>query len=319
MNWCCIFLSSRDSIHALNAVLHSEPVNIIGHNHWIWGPKFDKMSNYRFIHFYRDPYKKIISGYRYHYDGIEEWSKKILPFEKACAFSNSSFQKRQSISLPQLMEHCESIHICETCCRKAHEIPFNRSNSSPFFGIHSHQSLKMDNNGHSESSVFFSRPFAEYSFMCEHLGKPARGRSLQATLQQLSPEEGILSQAALDLYETLTMARIFNETFSDPHSLNIDLDYMTGNFNQATKQLLSFLSPFIPNPHQRDRLHADLTFFDLKTSPVYRWSMENPVINHVNTQHSLRQSTLDFEKALKNHPDFMEAYRTIFELMNIKT
>eukprot|EP00597_Dinobryon_sp_UTEXLB2267_P000235 CAMPEP_0170070098 /NCGR_PEP_ID=MMETSP0019_2-20121128/8521_1 /TAXON_ID=98059 /ORGANISM="Dinobryon sp., Strain UTEXLB2267" /LENGTH=115 /DNA_ID=CAMNT_0010278299 /DNA_START=1005 /DNA_END=1352 /DNA_ORIENTATION=- len=115
------------------------------------------------------------------------------------------------------------------------------------------------------------------------------------------------------------MARIFNETFSDPHSLNIDLDYMTGNFNQATKQLLSFLSPFIPNPHQRDRLHADLTFFDLKTSPVYRWSMENPVINHVNTQHSLRQSTLDFEKALKNHPDFMEAYRTIFELMNIKT
>jgi len=92
MNLCCIFLSSRDSIHALNSVLHSEPINIVGHNHWIWGPKFEQMSNYRFIHFYRDPYKKIISGYRYHYDGIEEWSKKVLPFEKACAFSNSSFE-----------------------------------------------------------------------------------------------------------------------------------------------------------------------------------------------------------------------------------
>lgn len=93
MNWCCIFLSSRDSIHAVNGALQSEPVDVLGHNHWVWGPKFERMKNYRFIHFYRDPFKKIISGYRYHYDGIEEWTKKILPFEKACAFSSPLFEQ----------------------------------------------------------------------------------------------------------------------------------------------------------------------------------------------------------------------------------
>lgn len=94
MNWCCIFLSSRDSIHALDAALHDEPIHVLGHNHWVWGPRSDRMHNYRFIHFYREPFRKILSGYRYHYDGIEEWTRKVLPYEKSCAMSrNSSLNK----------------------------------------------------------------------------------------------------------------------------------------------------------------------------------------------------------------------------------
>jgi hypothetical protein len=27
--------------------------------------------------------------------------------------------------------------------------------------------------------------------------------------------------------------------------------------------------------------HEDLSFYDLQTSPIYRWSMTNPIVNHV--------------------------------------
>ena len=93
MHWCCIFLSTRDSIHSLNAALYTEPVDVLGHNHWVWGPRFEGMKNYRFVHFYRKPFNKILSGYRYHFDGIEEWTKKILPYEKSCSFLNSTLRQ----------------------------------------------------------------------------------------------------------------------------------------------------------------------------------------------------------------------------------
>ena len=77
MNWCCVFHVTHDKLSDMRMSSNCE---VIGHNQWKWTPQafFDavdlsKDTDYRFIHFYRQPFRKIISGYRYHLKGAEEW------------------------------------------------------------------------------------------------------------------------------------------------------------------------------------------------------------------------------------------------------
>ena len=298
MNWCCLFHVTRDSIHAVTAGLQNEPVNALGHNQWIWNPNTLGIREYRFIHFYRHPYKKIISGYRYHADGTEEWTQKPLTYDHLCStpllksstpLSSTVVTGTGSPPPPQsdagiVWDYCEGVHLCETCCRMEHE--------------------KMVVNPKGEKSLkLVRRSKQEYQFMCdklgrgaeimnkalaEHLKQPSKLKrfhhtatpSIQEMLLHSPPAEGILTEAALDYYENLRMATIINETAHDPRTLNVDIDDLNSNFADVTLRMLRHLEGIIPSRRIKE-LHEDLAFYDLQTSPVYRWSMSNPIINHI--------------------------------------
>ena len=54
---------TRDSVHSIRQSLQSEPVHLLGHTQWVWLPE-ELGVPYKFIHLFRHPYKKIISGFR---------------------------------------------------------------------------------------------------------------------------------------------------------------------------------------------------------------------------------------------------------------
>lgn len=287
MNWCCLFHVTRDSIHALSGALQNEPVNALGHNQWIWNPNALDIANYRFVHFYRHPYKKVISGYRYHADGTEEWTQKPLTYHELCAsplLTDRSSKEGASVDPKTVWKFCESVHLCETCCRMEHQREVPHSSGEP-------------------PLVHFRRTREEYQFLCDRLGQgkavmdrayeerrqhPPSLRnfhhtatpSIQEMLLTLPAKDGVLTEAALDYYENLRMARIINETAGDPHTLNIDIDDLNANFADVTLRLLRFIEGVVPSRRIKE-LHKDLGFYDLQTSPVYRWSMSNPIINHI--------------------------------------
>jgi hypothetical protein len=47
------------------------------------------------------------------------------------------------------------------------------------------------------------------------------------------------------------MAAIYNETIADHRSLNLDLDFVSEDFDNAMWILLDFLKDLIPDPLQR--------------------------------------------------------------------
>jgi hypothetical protein len=292
MNWCCLFHVTRDSVHALAAALQNEPVNALGHNQWIWNPRAIGLSSYRFVHFYRHPFKKIISGYRYHADGTEEWTKKPLSYNKLCSnplvagsgiggghfADNSTESLAHAVSSLDVWDFCASIHLCETCCRMEHERAV----------------IDAATNSYTIKQV--RRSVEEYNFMCKHLGSEDRIKlmsqksrvdpsskdplSIQDMLLMQPDQHAVLTEAALDYYENLRMATIIHETAEDPHTLNIDIDDLNENFSDVTMRLLQHLKGVIPEGRILE-FHEDLSFYDLQTSPIYRWSMTNPIVNHV--------------------------------------
>lgn len=304
MNWCCLFHVTRDSIHAVTAGLQNEPVNALGHNQWIWNPNTLDLANYRFIHFYRHPFKKVISGYRYHADGTEEWTQKALTYEHLCtspllASSTASPATTIKSDAPHaakgqpptaesiegvVWDYCAAVHLCETCCRMEHE----KEQISPN-GVRSVKTVQ--------------RSQEEYQFMCDKLGRgadimhtaleahllePSKLKSfhhtstpsIQEMLLNSPPAQGVLTEAALDYYENLRMATIINETAGDPRTLNVDIDDLNANYADVTMRMLVHLTGVIPADRIKE-FHDDLAFYDLQTSPVYRWSMSNPIVNHI--------------------------------------
>lgn len=306
MGWCCIFHVTRDSVHSVSQSLKNEPVNAIGHNQWIWHPRELNITNYYFIHFYRNPFKKIVSGYKYHYDGTEVWTQKPTLFSNLCNYSQR-LQQQQSASAvtpnkDDVYEYCRSAHLCQTCCRREHE------NVAETGGFSQHLSYK-------DKPMHFRSNF-EYEYICEHLGK--MNTSLQQTLMTVPEEKGLLTEAALDYYENLRMATLVNQTADDRFTLNIDLDYLTANYHEGTWLILRHLKDIIPK-NQMVPLHDDLEFFDLNNSPVYRWSMSNPIINHVTTDKvgdKQRMTSKQMVALLKKHPDVMQLYQPILDLMH---
>lgn len=351
MEWCCLFHVSRDSVHAMKSVLSTEPVNGFGHNQWIWDPAALNINDYKFVHFYRHPFKKIISGYRYHGAGTESWSRNFLDFNDVCQrkehlssgnYKNpktvqtraltmngnttsaiasvetaNSSPESEEVSKESVWSYCSSIHLCETCCRLEHEYVVPRDSSAPL-GL--------------GTVRYRRRSQKEYDFICKHLGG-GNGSSLQDMLQTLPPERGILTEAALDYYENLRMANIVHKTANDSRTLNIDLDDLSANYSDAIWAVLMHLRDLIPNPDKAlPALHQELMFFDLNSSPLYRWSMSNPLINHITSSSSsstnkgnLKGSTgehngvvtsVQLLEALRSNTEITHIYGPVLKLMD---
>ena len=67
--------------------------------------------------------------------------------------------------------------------------------------------------------------------------------------------------------------------------------------------------------YNRKRIHEELKFYDLNSSPLYRLSMANPVINHVNVAGKKNSSVpLNLRLTLESNADFALAYSQIFDL-----
>lgn len=64
--------------------------------------------------------------------------------------------------------------------------------------------------------LYAKNPQFIYDFQCENLG-PMSDMSLTETLNQIPVVQGLRVEASIDYYETLRMARIFNETWADPY------------------------------------------------------------------------------------------------------
>lgn len=333
MMWCCLFHVTRESIHSIKDALQLEPVNALGHNQWIWYPNALGIRDYRFIHFYRDPFRKIISGYRYHADGIEEWTKKPLSFDRICSspllqsnssdspLSNSSALLAQSSMRTAVWEYCSYIHLCETCCRMAHEVPvLMREDRQEQYNISIETTLRSN---------------YEYQFMCDNLGQATvdhrlgvvnHSPSLQEKLKVYPPRRSILTEAALDYYESLRMAQILNHTADDPRTLNIDLDDMTAHYSKMTWQILHHLKDVIPSEVRRS-LHDDLRFYDLNSSPLYRLGMSNSFVSHVHPVTAADHRTSNDSSLLppasserllsilQSDPIVTKLYQPIYELM----
>jgi len=226
--WCCRFHVSRDSIKAMQHSLIDEEPAILGHNQWVWYPEevirhhrssiHHNMSvPYRFVHFYRDPLQKLLSGYRYHKDGVESWTRRSKPFAGLC---NSSLAKlaletdplvRVISSAHQVNEHCRASYLCQSCCRREHE------NTSLHFSV-TEGTEGTDSKSNDTSVGYISRHNTEYQFLCAHLGSVHPNSTLSDVLAVRPRDNGLLIEAALDYYENLRMARIVNHTWHDPNT-----------------------------------------------------------------------------------------------------
>jgi hypothetical protein len=103
MSLCCIFHMSHDPESHVRETLDVASPNIIGHWHWAWFPEdIVPRRNYRFVHFYRSPFKKISSGFRYHKDGVEGWSRYMRKYMDTCSTDEDKI--------------CKGAHLCEPCC-----------------------------------------------------------------------------------------------------------------------------------------------------------------------------------------------------------
>ncbi|KAJ1442874.1 XAP5, circadian clock regulator-domain-containing protein [Ochromonadaceae sp. CCMP2298] len=339
MQWCCTFHATRDSIHSVREDLLTEPINAMGHNQWIWHPQTLAIADYRFVHFYRHPYKKIISGYRYHKEGVEPWTQNALEFNTLC--QSPLLHERHSpgaeVDRADVYGFCKGVHLCENCCRLEHQDP------AP--------ALSPTNSSKGGASVrMVKRASKEYRYLCHTLGRGAQyvstghfshtdnsstgnrqinpNPSLQQMLQSLPPREGVLVEAGLDYYEALRMATLISQTSADPlnRTLNIDIDDLSLNFAEVTRRMLQHFRGILTESQVAD-IHKDLAFYDLNSSPVYRWSMDNPFVNHLtggeggkkglkgSAQASEEVSSKELFEALERDASVSAMYNPILKLM----
>lgn len=148
--------------------------------------------------------------------------------------------------------------------------------------------------------------------MCSTLGNIPSGSSLMDALNILPLQSGLRLEAALDFYESLRMARIINHTRHDPRSLNIDLDDFMHNYKSTVRNILNLLELDLTTSEEIS-LEKDLNFYDVSTSTVYRWSMSNPFVNHVNTDRS--HNEVDMMSMLETDEVISTMYKPILELM----
>ena len=166
---------------------------------------------------------------RYHRDGVESWTKKAHPHSLSCKYvsrspdidihtstiinitSSQQYQLHEDGSSPttsdqkhylsrnEIVDFCKSVQLCQTCCRVEHDTATTSHDHRPVYALR---------NGS-----------GEYEFLCEHLGKTLNDTgTLHTTLGALSESQGLLTEASIDYYENLRMARIVNHTWDDPFS-----------------------------------------------------------------------------------------------------
>lgn len=283
-NWCCINLVTRDSIHFVNHILSSEPINVLGHSQWIWYPEKFNITSYKFVHFYRHPFRKIISGYLYHQKGIERWTQASLHYSRVC---DKKMINQKNVDRLSVVEYCSGIHLCQGCCRKEHETG-------------------------DKSNPYQSRNKLEYEFICKTLGQV--DTSLQKKLQQLELKEGLRLEASLDFYENLRMIRLASHTWNDPNTLNINLDDLALNFKEIVNKILHHINPN-GDQNEMDKIAKELNFYDAENSYIYR-AMHNLFSpEHIHTHKSEREQNVEqYLKILQEDQEIARLYEPIFEL-----
>jgi hypothetical protein len=298
MKWCCKFHVTRDSLHAVQHSLKENTVNVIAHNQWIWNPHKDfNLNNFYFFHFYRHPWKKIISSYNYHYSGSEKWNKKVLSYSKICSnaevlINESTVAVQKSADFPKLLrnrifDYCHSVQLCESCCRKDHE-KYELEMEKLHDVSESAKTIHHKMQSVPKKIEYDLRSSKEYEFMCKTLGRIPPNTTLQEFLMSHSVEEGLLIEAGLNYYEILRMTKLLlltNSEFKDIHTgdnyinrvKHVDLDILSNKYDSVSRELISELSELIPSKAQRDAIHSAIQFYDLKNSPIYLWSMRKHV------------------------------------------
>ena len=354
MQWCCSFHVTRESIYAMKDALVADSVNVLGHTQWIWHPR-ELGVPYKFIHFYRHPFKKIISGYRYHRDGAEVWTTKQKRYGDICSGSlplfatnrktrlstvplasrnhsgnsNSSgsvigntiigggwqsshlsqsnrSQFRTSIARSTVVDYCRSIPLCETCCRREHEA------QTDMLFTNASSSSHVPSMGKPRSYVV--RDEAEYTFLCHNLGQLVGTSTLVAALVSRTVREGLAVEAALEYYENLRMARVYNATVNDPNTLHVDVDELADDYSATMKRILHHMQLSSDTSMSRamhDQMLEDLEFYNLETSWIYRLGMNN--LNHIGYKRTNYQNAL--MTWLNTNKEVMALYAPILEMM----
>lgn len=295
-NWCCISLVTRDTIHFLNNILATESnINVLGHSQWLWYPEvFDV--KYKFIHFYRHPFNKIISGYFYHKKGIERWTKDALNYSQVC---NKTIISKQHIDRSTVINYCSGVHLCQGCCRKEHEasiVMLDRVNSS----------FQQKKNGR-----YYSRNPFEYKIICNTLGQV--DTSLQHKLETISLQEGLKIEASLDYYENLRMMRIVDHTWNDPYTLNVNIDELAYNYKETIKKILYHIEPD-RDFRDVDVLAKKLDFYDAETSYMYRLLHNLFNGEHIHKRSNRYGEEQKYYKILQEDKDIMKLYSPILSL-----
>jgi hypothetical protein len=277
----------------------------------------------------------------------------------------------QPVSRDQIFNLCETVRLCETCCRKEHEATFSTdSYSSLPFDYHRESASNSDSQlprnlppplvssylrtakqlanqpTLAKQHQYQLRPLAEYQFLCQNLGGLIhQNESLQSTLKNVSPNDGFVLESALNYYENLRMAKIFNYTVEmnrlntrlpkenqHIYSLNINLDELTENYEENIDMLLKHISfLFHAKNFSPADIQEELLFYNLKYSLFYRWSMSNPWNNHITNNNIKSQdspknkttakttsskSRKDYMTLLKTHPVVSKMYKPILDLMS---
>jgi hypothetical protein len=119
-------------------------------------------------------------------------------------------------------------------------------------------------------------------------------------------ETGLVTEAALNYYESMRMSKINNYTASDPNTLNLDLDTFSIDYSSTLRRMLDHLkdilfpvgtsqesasniggTQILPAAQSAAQeisiamLHRSLLFYDIQKSLLYRLSMSNPLHHHV--------------------------------------
>lgn len=66
-------------------------------------------------------------------------------------------------------------------------------------------------------------------------------------------------------------------------SLNIDLDSLMKDYSGTMRTIIAHLDLDL-SPEEKTKLAKELDFYDIDSSPLYRFSMTNPLVNHIDTK-----------------------------------
>mmetsp|Transcript_32390 Transcript_32390/g.41506 ORF Transcript_32390/g.41506 Transcript_32390/m.41506 type:complete len:426 (-) Transcript_32390:8-1285(-) len=286
---CCILEPSRmTETKTLDDLTEGNP-DLLGHFSWQWFPE-ELADNYRFVHFYRDIPKKVISGYRYHAEGVENWSKRPSPWYKTCSKDPA--------------EKCKTIYLGKHACKAMLGVKQSELSRHPDI-------LKPTSMLEKGDALICSH----LSQMPQQLNSSGNLSVLSKNLFDLPLEKGLLIEAGLEFYEDLSMADIVNHTRSDPNSLNINLDDMMSDFEGFARRILEFINLHNGDTKLFEKMVRQMNFFDVKTSSLYNWAMGTPLFNHVANDKNIFFDKEAAEMFLLNDPLFQSVYKPVIELI----
>ena len=315
MKWCCIFHVTRDSTHALQKSFGEDTVHSLAHSQWIWYPEEFGL-RYKFVHMYRAPVQKLISGWGFHMHGVEGWTRSPdHSYPDVCTDPLRDKAAGLPIKRNALLEHCHHVHLCEACCRREHENRFDRA----IVRDNQTEALSSMSDAYNRNKTYTTRKSNEYKILCKNLSKIKKNISLSDNYKSMSTEDGLMAEASLSFYENLRMARIYNHTYRDPNTLNIDLDDISRDFKGSIRRIMNHLQLGLDDAAFR-ALERELQFYDLETSPMYKWTMESRLIKHVNTDgNNKRPEIKGIAEGLvaSGQSDLAILYQEIFDLMYI--